>query len=292
MRIVLKAHAKLNLDLRVLGRREDGYHELRTIFQAIALHDTLVIESTPRRAFTLHGDASAMPLDEQNLAWKAAAALWAAIGRTGSPVGVRVTVRKRIPTQAGLGGGSSDAAATLQGLDRLWRARLNARELLSLATTLGADVPYFLVGGTALGLARGDDVYPLIDLPVRDIVIVQPDFGIATRDAYDWLAAGRAGASASSVDRSDGFTNDFEAVVEKQHPEIRQIRERLLQLGASVARMSGSGSAVFGLFDTPARARRAAAALRRSHWAVMQTRTARRTVNQRDFAGILASSRL
>jgi 4-diphosphocytidyl-2-C-methyl-D-erythritol kinase len=292
MRIVLKAHAKLNLDLRVLGRREDGYHELRTIFQAIALHDTLVIESTPRRAFTLHGDASAMPLDEQNLAWKAAAALWAAIGRTGSPVGVRVTVRKRIPTQAGLGGGSSDAAATLQGLHRLWRARLNARELLSLATTLGADVPYFLVGGTALGLARGDDVYPLIDLPVRDIVIVQPDFGIATRDAYDWLAAGRAGASASSVDRSDGFTNDFEAVVEKQHPEIRQIRERLLQLGASVARMSGSGSAVFGLFDTPARARRAAAALRRSHWAVMQTRTARRTVNQRDFAGILASSRL
>jgi 4-diphosphocytidyl-2-C-methyl-D-erythritol kinase len=292
MRIVLKAHAKLNLDLRVLGRREDGYHELRTIFQAIALHDTLVIESTPRRAFTLHGDASAMPLDEQNLAWKAAAALWAAIGRTGSPVGVRVTVRKRIPTQAGLGGGSSDAAATLQGLHRWWRARLNARELLSLATTLGADVPYFLVGGTALGLARGDDVYPLIDLPVRDIVIVQPDFGIATRDAYGWLAAGRAGASASSVDRSDEFTNDFEAVVEKQHPEIRQIRERLLQLGASVARMSGSGSAVFGLFDTPARARRAAAALRRSHWAVMQTRTARRTVNQRDFAGILASSRL
>ena len=192
MRIVLKAHAKLNLDLRVLDRREDGYHELRTIFQTIALHDTVVIEETPRQRFSLVGDGSTMPLDASNLAWKAAAALWKALGRKGEPAGVRLTIRKRIPSQAGLGGGSSDAAAALIGLQRVWRASLRAPDLLSLAATLGADVPFFLVGGTALGLARGDDLYPLIDLPPRDVVIVRPSFGVSTRDAYAWLSASRS----------------------------------------------------------------------------------------------------
>src|SRR6185436_10934583 len=105
---VLKAHAKVNLDLRVLGRRADGYHDLRTVFQALALHDTLVIEPAPRQSLSLVGDASSMPLGEDNLAWKAAAALWDALGRGGEPRGVRIAIRKRIPPQAGLGGGSRD----------------------------------------------------------------------------------------------------------------------------------------------------------------------------------------
>ncbi len=294
MRMVLKAHAKLNLDLRVLGRRDDGYRELRTIFQTIALHDTLAIESAPREAFSLHGDASVMPLGDENLAWKAAAALWTAIGRKGPPMGARVTIRKRIPTQAGLGGGSSDAAATLVGLHRLWRGRLPALEMLTLAATLGADVPFFLLGGTALGLARGDDVYPLIDLPAWEVVIVRPAFGVSTKDAYAWLAAARSKRRAS--DRANvitpargGFVNDFEAVVEARHPEIREIRGQLMGLGATLARLSGSGSAVFGVFASLGRARRAADALRRTDWLVLHTKTVGRASKQRDFATITLS---
>jgi 4-diphosphocytidyl-2-C-methyl-D-erythritol kinase len=288
MRLVLKANAKVNLDLRVLERRADGYHDLRTIFQAIALHDTIVIESTPRRPFSLAGDASLMPLGEENLAWKAAAVLWRAIGRSGVPTGARVTIRKRIPAQAGLGGGSSDAAATLLGLHRVWRAPLVATELASLAATLGADVPFFLVGGTALGLGRGDDVFPLIDVAVREVVIVRPAFGVATTDAYAWLAEARSRSAQRAAGRSGGLVNDFEAVVEARHPEIRRIRERLRELGATVTRLSGSGSAVFGLFDTAARARRAAAEIGRPDWTVVHTRTALRTPKQREFAKTLA----
>jgi len=289
MRIVLKAHAKLNLDLRVLGRREDGYHELRTIFQTIALHDTVVIEETPRQRFSLVGDGSTMPLDASNLAWKAAAALWKALGRKGEPAGVRLTIRKRIPSQAGLGGGSSDAAAALIGLQRVWRASLRAPDLLSLAATLGADVPFFLVGGTALGLARGDDVYPLIDLPPRDVVIVRPSFGVSTRDAYAWLSASRSPRDRDETGRPNVYANDFEAVVEEKHPEIREIREQLRRLGATVSRLSGSGSAVFGAFDTSARAKKAAAALQRRDRMVVHSRTVQRSPKQRDFAAILAA---
>jgi 4-diphosphocytidyl-2-C-methyl-D-erythritol kinase len=292
-RLTLKAHAKLNLDLRVGSRRADGYHELRTIFQTIALHDTLVIEST-RKPVAVAGDASAMPLGEDNLAWKAAAALWHAMGRTGLPMGARITIRKRIPAQAGLGGGSSDAAATLAGLNRLWREPVAPHALVSLAATLGADVPFFLVGGSALGLGRGDEIYPLIDLPSRDVVIVRPSFGISTRDAYAWLADARSTGSANVVPlvaerSSEGFANDFERVVEARHPEIQEIRQRLMRLGAKAARMSGSGSAVFGVFDTPGRARRAEAQLHRPEWTVIRTRTIRRPPKQREFAAIIVS---
>jgi 4-diphosphocytidyl-2-C-methyl-D-erythritol kinase len=293
MRLTLRAHAKLNLDLRVGGRRADGYHELRTIFQTVALHDTLVIESTPRKPFTIAGDASAMPLGEDNLAWRAAAALWHAIGRAGLPIGARITIRKRIPAQAGLGGGSSDAAATLAGLNRLWREPIAPLALVSLAATLGGDVPFFLVGGTALGLGRGDEIYPLIDLPSHDVVIVRPSFGVSTKDAYAWLADARStppGNGVALAERSyDGFANDFERVVEAHHPEIQEIRQRLQRLGAKTARMSGSGSAVFGLFATTAGARRAEIKLRRPEWTVIRTRTSRRQPKQREFAAIIAS---
>jgi 4-diphosphocytidyl-2-C-methyl-D-erythritol kinase len=294
IRLTLRAHAKLNLDLRVLGRRPDGYHELRTVFQTIALHDTLLVEATPRHAFSLVGDATVMPLGDQNLAWKAAAALWRAMGRKGDPAGARVTIRKRIPTQAGLGGGSSDAAAALIGLHRLWRGSLTPRALLSLAAALGADVPFFLVGGTALGLGRGDEIYPLIDAAAREVVVVRPRFGVATKDAYDWLANARGKTPSSdkagaAYGPGEGYGNDFAAVVEAQHPEIRQIRERLVQSGATVARLSGSGSAVFGIFESAARARRAASALGRTDWTAVHTTTVQRAPKQREFAAIVVS---
>jgi len=297
MRFTLRACAKLNLDLRVGRCRADGYHELRTIFQAIGLHDTVVIEKTPRKPLTIVGDATLMPLDEDNLAWKAATALWRAMGRNGAPTGARIAIRKRIPTQAGLGGGSSDAAATLRGLNRLWREPLAPKALLSLAATIGADVPFFLVGGTALGLGRGDEVYPLIDLPPRDVVIVRPAFGISTKEAYDWLSTARSphpmhDDPAVPVRSDHEFGNDFETVVEAQYPEIRQIRERLLRLGARQARLSGSGSALFGIFDTASRARQASAQLRRPDLMVVHTRTVRRPPKQRDFAATIASGGL
>jgi 4-diphosphocytidyl-2-C-methyl-D-erythritol kinase len=295
--VTLKAHAKVNLDLRVGARRADGYHEVRTVFHAIGLHDTILIEKTPREPLTIVGDAADMPLGEENLAWKAAAALWRASGRQGTPTGARIAIRKRIPTQAGLGGGSSDAAATLIGLNHIWREPMSPRALLPLAATLGADVPFFLVGGTALGLGRGDEIYPLIEFPSHHLVVVLPAFGVSTKEAYEWLSSARfedAVEDRANLARpsDDGFVNDFERVVEARHADVRDIREQLKRAGANVARMSGSGSAVFGAFSTAAGARRAAARLRRPGWMVLITRSAGRTRKQKDFAEKLLSARL
>src|SRR4029079_4602608 len=160
-RVRLRAHAKINLDLRILGVRPDGYHELRTIFQTIALHDVVTVESR-RGAFELDGDAALMPLDRTNLAWRAADLLWRAAGKRGSPSGARIVIDKRIPSQAGLGGGSSDAAASLVGLNRVWRLGLSQARLMAIGAALGADVPFFIARGTAFGLGRGYETYPLV----------------------------------------------------------------------------------------------------------------------------------
>ena len=153
--IRVRAHAKINLDLRVLGTRADGFHELRTVFQSIALHDTLTCVSRPG-PFAIECEADGLPLGHTNLIWRAADRLWRALRRTGEARDVVVTLDKRIPQQAGLGGGSANAAAALVALSRLWRTEVRAEQLTDIAATLGADVPFFLAGGTALGLGRGD----------------------------------------------------------------------------------------------------------------------------------------
>ena len=186
---------------QVGARRPDGYHDLQTVLQTLDLHDTVTIESR-RGPFALDGDAALMPLDESNLVWRAAAALWRAAGKSGDPRGVRIRVTKRIPSRAGLGGGSSDAAAALAGLCRVWRFRLTLADLMPVAATLGSDVPFFLVGGTALGLGRGERLYPLANLPRRHVVMVLPDFGVSTPDAYRWLAEDRA-SQARTADPPD-----------------------------------------------------------------------------------------
>lgn len=277
-RLSLRAPAKINLDLRVLGRRADGYHALHTIFQTLDLHDTVIVEQA-RGSFALHGDPLLMPIDRSNLVWRAAAALWRAAGRTGEPRGARVKVVKRIPAQAGLGGGSSDAAAALIGLSRIWRLDDGFDSLLPVAAGLGADVPFFLMGGTALGLGRGADLYPLVDRAPRHVVIVLPPFGVSTADAYRWLAEDRARAAwAPGDDRAAGpARNDLEGPVERRHPEIARIREALTALGAESARMSGSGSAVFGLFKTERAARAAAAKRGKSGHRVVVTSTRKRS---------------
>jgi 4-diphosphocytidyl-2-C-methyl-D-erythritol kinase len=267
--LVARAHAKINLDLRIVGRREDGYHDLRTIFQSLALHDRLVFRRR-RGAFGIESAAVDMPTDAGNLVWRAAQALWSASGRTGEVRGLHVVIDKRIPSQAGLGGGSSDAAAALVALNALWRAGFDAGDLARLGASLGADVPYFLLGGTALGLGRGEVLYPLPDVPSMGVLVVKPPFGVSTADAYRWYGAApgqRSGyGQALSVPWYPGplvMANDLEGPVIGHHPELLAIRRALLRRGAEVALMCGSGSAVYGLFPTVEGARAAAAGLAR-----------------------------
>ncbi|MBA3295858.1 MAG: 4-(cytidine 5'-diphospho)-2-C-methyl-D-erythritol kinase [Acidobacteria bacterium] len=257
-RLVVRAHAKVNLDLRILGIRPDGYHELRTVFQSLELHDTLTCSGRPG-PFALKSRSTAIPLDQTNLVWRAAAALWRALGRGGDPTDTAVTLDKVIPTEAGLGGGSADAAAALLAFARLWGGA-SITLLRDVAAGIGADVAFFLSGGTALGLGRGEEIYPLVDLPQHWIVIVRPAFGVSTAEAYTWYDEDRATGLKEPRElqvlpvpwpsRAAQMINDLEPPVVRRHPEISEIKARLKEGGAVAAAMSGSGSAVFGLFRT------------------------------------------
>ena len=287
----VRALAKINLSLRLLGLRPDGYHELRTTLQSLALHDTLTL-APARGPLTLTSDDPGCPTDESNLVWRAAERLWRADGRKGKPAGVSIDIRKRIPMQAGLGGGSSDGASALRGLAAFWRTRVTAASLHEIARTLGADVAFFVLGGTALGVGRGDVLYPLADHPPASVVIVRPGFGVSTEDAYGWWDAADAGAGPagkalarqSMLGRLPESGNDLEAPVAAKHPEIERIVRRLLQRGAAHAAMSGSGSAVFGLFRAEPEALDAAAAAAAPGRVVTVTRT----VNRREYARLAA----
>lgn len=278
--VSVRAHAKINLDLRVLGTRPDGFHELRTVFQAVALHD--VVECVEREGpFALECDVAGVPIDGTNLVWRAAEALWRSIRRTGPPANVMVRLTKRIPLQAGLGGGSSDAAATLIGLVRLWRLPLRPAQLTDVAATLGSDVPFFLSGGTALGLGRGEEVYPLADLPRHWIVLLIPGFGVSSADAYRWYDGEREVGGASRREpqyvpgpwpsRAAQMVNDLEAAIARHHPEIDQMRAALRRAGALAAAMTGSGSTVFGLFQRRREAESAVSQLSGGGWRVILT---------------------
>jgi 4-diphosphocytidyl-2-C-methyl-D-erythritol kinase len=277
----LRAHAKINLNLAVRGRRPDGYHELSTVFQSLALHDTLQLEAAGE-GFTLTCSSPGVPTDGQNLVWKAARLVWEAAGRPGEPAG-RVHITKRIPVQGGLGGGSADGAAALVGWNRLWEAGLSADRLHGLAVGLGADVPFFLCAGTAVGVARGDQLHPLADAPARWVVLVLPPFGVSTPEAFRWWDEDHApaagpdlGAGAPIPSDPLAVFNDLEPPVSRRHPEVRAIRARLDEAGAEAAAMTGSGSTVFGLFPASAPAAAACALLGRDGWRSLVTRTATR----------------
>jgi len=278
--VTVRAHAKINLDLRVVGTRPDGFHELRTVFQAIGLHDVLTVVSRPG-PFALECDVAGVPVDATNLVWMAAARLWRALRRPGEPVDVLVRLEKRIPLQAGLGGGSADAAAALMALARVWGVHLRPSQLAEVAGTLGADVPFFLEGGTALGLGRGDEIYPLADLPQHWVVLLVPGFGVSSRDAYTWYDQDRDRGEARHREpqyvpgpwpsRAAQMVNDLEAAIARQHPEIDLMRTALRRAGALAAAMTGSGSTVFGLFQRRGDAEAAVAALAGSGWQVILT---------------------
>jgi 4-diphosphocytidyl-2-C-methyl-D-erythritol kinase len=295
----VRAYAKVNLTLRVGPLQADGFHPLQTVFQAMALHDTLQI--TPRKGpLSLTCSDPAVPVDDRNLVVRAARALWSALGRAGEPRGAAIHLSKQIPMQAGLGGGSSDAASALSGLARVWQSRGMRVDLPSIASRLGSDVPYFLVGGTALGQSRGEELYPLDDLPAFFVVLAQPACGVATADAYRWLDEDRRARRTAPRDsrRTLGawrglplaLGNDLEAPVVRRHPEIGAARRVLEAAGARAAAMTGSGSAVFGLFAGETAARRGARAAAEAGFVATLTRTVDRRTCQRVHFSFASSS--
>jgi 4-diphosphocytidyl-2-C-methyl-D-erythritol kinase len=255
-KVRVPAYAKLNLGLRVLYRRPDGFHELRTIFQTISLADRLEIEFTPSRSTQVQIEGT--PDIADNLVERACRLALEAM-----KVHARVlfTLTKRIPMGAGLGGGSSDAAAVLLALPVLARKTLLCA---GLAAQLGSDVPFFLHGGTALGLGRGEELYPLPDLSARGLLVV-PNVHSSTAEAYRDLSAtltsiglqNKLDSFQREVWRTGVDGNDFEEVVFARHPELERIKQRLCRLGAKPAAMTGSGSAIFGIFEDSEKLNRA-----------------------------------
>jgi 4-diphosphocytidyl-2-C-methyl-D-erythritol kinase len=262
----LRSLAKINLDLRVLHRRPDGFHELRTIFQTISLADSIEVEYQPGRTkIELKSNLNI----SDNLILRAADAVMKAARATGF---LRFNLIKRIPLGGGLGGGSSNAACVLLALPRLLKKRIRLAKLMELAAELGSDVPFFLMGGTAVGLGRGTELYPLPDAPPSPGLLITPGIHSSTAAAY--AALERKGLPEVSTDMINKFqsvawgasqewTNDFEMVVFKQHPQLKSMKEKLLKSGARRAMMTGSGSALFGLFATRERRDRAAEVFRK-----------------------------
>ncbi len=283
----MPAFAKINLGVRVLGRRPDGYHELRTVYQTIGLHDRLTVELHRRGSkIQVQSDDSLLPTGPDNLVYRATEIF---LRETRIRAAVRIYVEKRIPVGRGLGGGSSDAAVTLLALGRLTGRRLAGEAWLAMAAELGSDVGFFLLGGRALGIGRGEEVFPLPDLPPTPCLIVSPDLSIPTAEAYRWLSlrltsratapiilgfcAGCWSAPSPAGWNSDDLRNDFEPVVFARHPQLATIKRQLKRQGARVAALTGSGSALFGLFASREKAQRAARATQRAQALVTQTVT-------------------
>jgi 4-diphosphocytidyl-2-C-methyl-D-erythritol kinase len=286
----LKCYAKINLGLRVIGLRPDRYHELRTIFQTVSLFDTLEAwrERGPSRVI-LQCNIGQIA-DSANLAARAAVEMAACLKLSGT---IHLRLRKRIPMGAGLGGGSSDAAAALRAVAKLAGRAPDPARLLSMAAKLGADVPFFLLGGTALGLGRGTEVYALKDLSRQWLVLVHPPVHVNTAEAYAALdanldaqeSAGKPGLPLTESPENDkihsfctgglnrqrnwqwdrkrdgseldfvlDLVNDFEPVVFATHPQIARLKKQLIRMGATPALLSGSGSAVYGLCESKRKA--------------------------------------
>lgn len=267
-----RSFAKLNLHLEVAGRRPDGYHELRTIFQTIDLADEIEIERGGE-GVALEVVGAELAGGPENLAYRAAAAFlrrWSGGGREG----VRLRLTKRIPAGGGLGGGSANAATVLLGLCALCRVRPDYADLWREARELGADVPYFLVGGTALGFGRGDEIVPLPDPPgpAHELWLARPPFALSTAAVFGALEGARRSAPSPLVlaaeigapaPRDQGWIgeNDLERAAFRIRPELEAIYTGLVRAGARVVRMSGSGSTLFALFDDPAAAQAAGVGL-------------------------------
>ncbi len=270
------------MHLQVLARRPDGYHELETLFQSVALHDLLTLELTSGK-IDLQVTGGDAPAGEANLAFRAARGFLESFAPA---VGVRIELEKRTPIGGGLGGGSSNAATVLLAMKDLLGRPAQREELLDLARGLGADVPYFLVGGTALGRGRGDQVTGLADLPERSICLVTPPIFISTAEIFGRLKVSELCSPRMQIDDS-GFKkmswssieagwNDLEATVMRCYPAVRDVYNALVEGGATLVRLSGTGATVFAFFRKPPEISELTSKLPRGS-RVVQTRTLNRS---------------
>ena len=278
--LLVRSFAKINLALAILGRRSDGYHEIRTVFQSIDLHDE--IEIRPSADLRLEcADLPDIP-PEANLIWKAAQALSHSVS---TKRGARITLRKNIPLGAGLGGGSSNAASTLLGLIRFWGLNPADEDLKKLASDLGSDVPFFLRGGTALGAGKGEEIYPLPEIAKSHLLVLFPGIHVSTAEAYQSLSLSLTSPDAARriqrfCDRlPDGMGclsrmfNDFETSILPAYPAISEAKAFLTGRGAAATLLSGSGSSVFGFFLDEESTLAASRALPRETWRAFPAKT-------------------
>lgn len=286
------AYAKLNLTLDVFARRDDGYHDLQSIFQTVSLHDdvTVIVQSLTAWNVTCcwaepagRGGADALPVGRDNLAWRAAECFFAAVGC--DPMGLEIRIQKRIPMQAGLAGGSADAAAVLRALNRQYGSPFSLEALAELGEKVGSDVPFCVLGGTVLVEGRGERLTRLPDAPEMQIVICKPEFSISTPALFhaldgeqvvqrpDLAAMQRALKQANIRAIGRQLCNVFSPLVSREHSELDEIRQIMAACGAVGAQMTGTGSAVFGIFPDGKTAQAAAACLKEKFPVVFFTKT-------------------
>lgn len=257
--ITLKAKAKINLTLDVIGKRENGYHDLQMIMQTINLHDTIKIKKTKSPGIRLICNLPWLPTDERNIAYKAAKLFFEYSGIDGS---VYINIYKRIPVSAGLAGGSTDAAAVLIGLNKIYHTNFSKRKLMELGVKLGADVPFCIMRGTVLAEGIGEVLTPLKSLPYTYVLLAKPPISVSTAGVYKSLQLDEikehpdtdAMVQAIKEENSDfvvhNMVNVLENVTIQENPQIQEIKQRMLEKGAISAMMSGSGPTVFGIFKT------------------------------------------
>ena len=264
--IRLKARAKINLGLDVVRRREDGYHEVKMVMQMLRLYDQIDIEKTQESGILVRSNLSFLPTDERNIAYKAAKVM---IDQFGLEQGVIIRIEKHIPVAAGMAGGSTDCAAVLYGMNKLFGLRLNQKKLREIGVKLGADVPYCLMRQTALSEGIGEILTPISPLQDCPILIAKPSISVSTRHVYEHLKLDEqtmhpdidgivtALADGDLYGVTDRMANVLETVTVPEHPVIDEIKKQMMASGAVNALMSGSGPTVFGIFDDEEKAKKA-----------------------------------
>jgi 4-diphosphocytidyl-2-C-methyl-D-erythritol kinase len=294
----LPSYAKINLTLRILGKRTDGFHELCTIFQTISLCDYLTFDEHKKIKFTC--DDEKIPTGDQNLIVKAAKILK---NEFAIKNGASIHLEKKIPSPGGLGGGSSNAAIALIGLLKLWKIEIELPDLCEIAKTIGSDVPFFLFGGTSLGTGRGTEICPLSDFSAENMLIVTPAADVPTKAAFARINApdltNKSSKSILKICRNEAnslylrqsnLKNDFEATVFELEPETARAKKKLLDCGAKYALLSGSGASVFAIFDSVLSRQKAFDELKKEHdWRVFEVETVSRQFyrNSLNFDSVL-----
>lgn len=270
-----KAYAKLNLSLDVLGRREDGFHDLKSVMQTVSLYDTVEIDIGTGEPWKLLCDREDIPCDEHNIAWKSAKVFFDAVGK--DPDGLTIRIEKKIPSGAGMGGGSADGAAVLRALNRYYGEPLNDTELADLGAKVGSDVPFCVWGGTVMCEGRGEIMRRLKDCPACVIVGCKPEFSVSTPVLFRKIDSVRImkhpdnDAMEAAIEAGDiraicrEIYNVFDPVVSEDHPQIGHIKEICFRHGAWAAQMTGSGSVVFGVMPDSASAEKAVLELKQDY---------------------------